>query len=247
MNLFNYQRNPQMLFEACTSLIDSNFRLLDEALILVQSCSYKDSASKPKGLPQLLSSFFFRLYLRQVFDTWCISCSRGRCSSARTNANQQPLFPYVCTTARFVQSSLNNVVPPFSWRFVRQRSTPRTRISISSAVIYNSVYKMSSFFGRRQTATRSGRSSPNLLSPNASKLQPPKTSVNSLYHLDVVDATSVIIPSVLTYSAPQAPNQSMSPMSTSNHPSAPTRSQAVPPPRSKTVPHRPPPVSAFPR
>ncbi|KAI7956495.1 hypothetical protein MJO28_003590, partial [Puccinia striiformis f. sp. tritici] len=163
---------------------------------------------------------------------------RGRCSSARTNANQQPLFPYL---------SLNNVVPPFSWRFVRQRSTPRTRISISSAVIYSSVYKMSSFFGRRQTATRSGRSSPNLLSPNASKLQPPKTSVNSLYHLDVVDAASVIIPSVLTYSAPQAPNQSMSPMSTSNHPSAPTRSQAVPPPRSKTVPPPTPTSISFPK
>ncbi|KAH9470550.1 hypothetical protein Pst134EA_007799 [Puccinia striiformis f. sp. tritici] len=111
----------------------------------------------------------------------------------------------------------------------------------------STVYKMSSFFGRRQTATRSGRSSPNLLSPNASKLQPPKTSVNSLYHLDVVDAASVIIPSVLTYSAPQAPNQSMSPMSTSNHPSAPTRSQAVPPPRSKTVPPPTPTSISFPK
>ncbi|PLW37265.1 hypothetical protein PCASD_09411 [Puccinia coronata f. sp. avenae] len=56
------------------------------------------------------------------------------------------------------------------------------------------------------------------------------TTVNSLYQLDAVDAASVIIPSILTYSAPQTPAQSMSPVSTSSHPSVPPRSHTVPPP-----------------
>ncbi|KAA1076234.1 hypothetical protein PGTUg99_037410 [Puccinia graminis f. sp. tritici] len=90
---------------------------------------------------------------------------------------------------------------------------------------------MSSIFSRRhgQTFTRTGRSTPDLLSSNASKLEQPKPPVNSLYHLDVVDASSVIIPSVITYSSPQTPEHSMSPASSSSHKSVPPRSHTVQP------------------
>ncbi|OAV90223.1 hypothetical protein PTTG_28403 [Puccinia triticina 1-1 BBBD Race 1] len=107
---------------------------------------------------------------------------------------------------------------------------------------------MSSIFSRRhgQTFTRTGRSTPDLLSSNASKLEQPKNSVNSLYHLDVVDSASVIIPSVLTYPSPQTPEQSMSPVSTSSNTSVPSGSQRVPPPTTNISSHATNPASAGP-
>lgn len=89
---------------------------------------------------------------------------------------------------------------------------------------------MSSFFNRRQAASRSGRSTPNFLSPNTSKSeQPPKTAVNNLYHLDGAHDTSPIISPVLSYSSHQ-PEKLMSPMSGSSSSSHhPQRSHTAPP------------------
>jgi len=111
--------------------------------------------------------------------------------------------------------------------------------SIRSTAIYNLdsfVYKMNSFFSRRHTASRTGRSTPDFLSSNTSKLEQPKPSVDSLYQMDAADASSAIIPSVLSYSSPHIPVQSMSPASTSGgNFSVPPRSHTVPPPTTSSI------------
>lgn len=93
---------------------------------------------------------------------------------------------------------------------------------------------MTSFFSRRQTASRTGRSTPDFLSSNASKLEQTKPSVDSLYQMNAADASSAIIPSVLGYSSPHIPAQSMSPVSISGG-NLPPRSHTVPPPTTSSI------------